>query len=579
MTTDTALNPAERASETALEKIRKCLTEGKSFLLEAGAGAGKTYSLIETLKHLTKKRGNELVCKHQQIACITYTNVAADEIISRTDSHPAIHSSTIHRFCWSLMKDFQAFLRENLSEIHRTWPEKIDESGGAFNQEVMYDLGHRKIDDKEITLHHDDVLAFMAILLNESKFQNLFTKCYPVLFIDEYQDTETGFTESLKANFLDTNTGPLIGFFGDHWQKIYGSGCGKIEHPNLVMIGKEANFRSVPVIVNSLNNMRPALPQQVRDPSAQGAIRVFHTNSWKGTRRTGNHWSGDLPPEEAHVYLDKLKARLEGEDWEFTPDKTKILMLTHNVLAEEQGYRNLSGVFRYNDSFIKKEDRHIAFMVDMLEPVCIAYANRRYGEMFSLLGRRTPLMGSRQDKEEWAKNMDALIALRENGTIGEVVDHLLRARRPRLPEGLENKERRLQEWLQQDPENREEIRTLSELSNLRDVAYSEVMALSNFLNNSTPFNTKHGVKGAEFENVLVVCGRGWNHYNFNQFLEWAGSTIPAKKSEAYERNRNLFYVACSRPKKRLGLLFTQELSDTAIHTLSTCFGKKSIIDA
>lgn len=576
MTADIALNPAEQASEAALAKIWKCLAEGKSFLLEAGAGAGKTYSLIETLKHLIANKGNELVSNHQQIACITYTNVAADEITSRTDSHPAVHSSTIHHFCWSLVQNFQPFLRGNLHETHNTWSDKIEEAGGVGNQEVKYDLGYRRIDDKEITLHHDDVLAFMVILLGESKFQSLFAKRYPILFIDEYQDTETAFAETLKTCFLDAGTGPLIGFFGDHWQKIYGSGCGKIEHPNLEVIGKEANFRSVPIIVNSLNNMRTALPQQVRDPAATGAISVFHTNNWQGTRQTGGHWGGDLPPEKSHDYLESLKVRLQGEGWEFSPDKTKILMLTHNVLAAEQGYRNLSGIFRYNNSFIKKEDRHIAFMVDVLEPVCIAYANRRYGEMFSLLGRRTPLMSSHQNKEEWTRDMNALLALRKNARIGEVIDHLLRTKRPRLPESVENRERRLQEWLQQPEDEREESRSLLEMNNLRDIAYSEVIALSNFLSDSTPFNTKHGVKGAEFENVLVVCGRGWNQYNFNQFLEWASGTIPANKKATYERNRNLFYVACSRPKKRLCLLFTQELSAAAIATLGNWFGNDNI---
>lgn len=575
MTADTALNPAEQASEAALAKIRECLAEGKCFLLEAGAGAGKTYSLIETLKHLITEKGNELVSKHQQIACITYTNVAADEITARTDSHPAIHSSTIHHFCWSLIKDFQSYLRKMLPEIDK-WSEKIEEAGGISNQEVIYDLGYRKIDDKEITLHHDDILSFMVMILNEPKFQSLFAKRYPILFIDEYQDTETAFAETLKTCFLDTGTGPLIGFFGDHWQKIYGSGCGKIEHPNLEVIGKKANFRSVPVIVNSLNNMRPALPQQVRDPDAVGAISIFHTNGWQGTRQTGGHWGGDLPPEDAHDYLENLKTRLQGEGWEFSPDKTKILMLTHNVLAAEQGYRNLSGVFRYNDSFIKKENKHIAFMVDVLEPVCIAYANRRYGEMFSLLGRRTPLMSSHQNKEEWTRDMDALLDLRKNGTIGEVIDHLLRTKRPRLLEGIENKERRLKEWLQQDPEEREENRSLSELNNLKAIAYSEIIALTNFLNDSTPFNTKHGVKGAEFENVLVVCGRGWNLYDFNKFLEWENQGIPAGKQDSYERYRNLFYVACSRPKKRLCLLFTQELSAIAIATLENWFGNDNI---
>lgn len=373
---------------------------------------------------------------------------------------------------------------------------------------------------------------------------------------------------------MENNGGSIIGFFGDHWQKIYGSGCGKIEHINLEEIGKEANFRSAPIIVDSLNLIRPDLPQQVCDPDAQGTVDIFHTNNWVGERLTGNHWKGDLPGEISHEYLNNLKSRLEKEGWDLTPDKTKILMLTHNVLALEQGYKSLAEVFRYKESFIKKEDIHIAFFIDILEPVCKAYEKGCFGQMFTLLGRRTPLLTSKEDKDAWVRDMDILIALRQSGTVGEVLDHLLQKKRPRLPEGVENKECKLTEWLQgQEPE---ENRKLLELKKLRAVSYGEVVALSNFLNDSTPFNTKHGVKGAEFENVLVVFGRGWNQYNFNQFLEWVEVGVPADKGPSFERNRNLFYVVCSRSKIRLCLLFTQELSDNALKTLSNWFGVDSI---
>ena len=52
----------------------------------------------------------------------------------------------------------------------------------------------------------------------------------------------------------------------------------------------------------------------------------------------------------------------------------------------------------------------------------------------------------------------------------------------------------------------------------------------------------------------------------------SGESIPAAKAETYERNRNLFYVACSRARTRLALLFTQELSDASIDTLAQWFG-------
>jgi DNA helicase II / ATP-dependent DNA helicase PcrA len=112
---------------------------------------------------------------------------------------------------------------------------------------------------------------------------------------------------------------------------------------------------------------------------------------------------------------------------------------------------------------------------------------------------------------------------------------------------------------------------------LRAVPYQQVIALSRFVDDHTPFSTKHGVKGAEFENVLVVAGRGWNHYNFNQLLEWLQSpaSVPADRT-GFERNRNLFYVALSRPKKRLAVLFTQRLSAVALAKLSALFGEGNV---
>ncbi|MNJ81856.1 hypothetical protein D3C77_808820 [compost metagenome] len=55
--------------------------------------------------------------------------------------------------------------------------------------------------------------------------------------------------------------------------------------------------------------------------------------------------------------------------------------------------------------------------------------------------------------------------------------------------------------------------------------------------------------------------------------------VPAAREAAFERNRNLFYVACSRPQRRLAILFTQELTPEAIGTLEDWFGGESIATA
>lgn len=570
-------SPADAAGRVALERMFVCLDEGRSFRLEAGAGAGKTYSLEKALRRLINRCGREFLRQRQQVGCITYTNVAKDEIISRIHAHPAVRPETVHGFCWSILQDFQTTLRELVPNLP-SWAERLEEAGGVGNRRIHYELGYPGVTDEQVTLRHEDVLTLMIQALKLPKFRRVMTVRYPVLLIDEYQDTDAGFVDALKVWFLDQREGPLIGLFGDHWQKIYGDGCGLVEHAALEAIDKNANFRSVNAIVQVLNRMRPALPQMVSDPEASGEARVFHTNNWSGVRRTGQggHWTGDTSPEAARAYFQHVKARLTDEGWDFAVKKTKILMLTHSILAREQGYANIPPIYgRYNDLWLKKNDPHIKFLSDHLEPACAAFEAQRYGEMFECFGTSMPHIRRHQDKVAWSETMKGIIALRQTGSIGDVIDFIAAQEHMRLPAAVAEREKKLAEAGVEPVEG--ESRRVTQLRKLRAVHYTELMALDRFIDGHTPFATKHGVKGAEFENVLVIMGRGWRDYNFAQTLEWIDAGPPADKQEFFENNRNLFYVACSRPKVRLALLFTQILSVNAMEKITQWFGADNII--
>jgi DNA helicase-2/ATP-dependent DNA helicase PcrA len=571
-------SPASAAGRIALERMFACLDEGRSFRLEAGAGAGKTYSLEEALRRLIDRRGADLLRQRQQIGCITYTNVAKDEIISRTHAHPAVRPDTVHGFCWSVLQDFQATLRELVLNLPG-WAERLEAAGGIGARRVHYELGYAGVSDEQVMLRHEDVLALMIKALALPKFRRVLTARYPVLLIDEYQDTNAAFVDALKIWFLDQGEGPLIGLFGDHWQKIYGDGCGLVEHTVLEVIDKNANFRSVDAIVQVLNRMRPALPQMVSDPDAPGEARVFHTNNWTGERRTGQgggHWKGDTSAEAARAYFQHVKARLIDEGWDFSVEKTKILMLSHSVLAREQGYASIPPIYgQYNDPWLKKDDPHIKFLSDYLEPACAAFEAQRYGEMFECFGAAMPRIRRHQDKVAWSKTLNNLITLRQSVTIGDVIDFIAAQQLMRLPATVEERELKLAEVGAEPVEG--ESRRVTQLRKLRALPYAELIALNRFIDGHTPFATKHGVKGAQFENVLVIIGRGWNKYNFAQTLEWIDSGPPADKQEFFENNRNLFYVACSRPKVRLAMLFTQILSTNAMVKLTQWFGANNVI--
>jgi DNA helicase II / ATP-dependent DNA helicase PcrA len=556
----------------------QCLKSGASFLLEAGAGAGKTYSLVETLRTLIATQSIGLRQRNQHIACITYTNAATAVISSRIDGNPLVFTDTIHAFCWSLIKGFQAALRQRLAAIP-AWQERLANGPPLTNQPVEYDLGYRRLTDALVSLHHDDVLVLTAALLPLQKFQTILADRYPFILIDEYQDTNTEIMAAIKANLLGRAGGPQIGLFGDHWQRINDDTCGHVTDEALIEIGKKANFRSATAIVNVLNKIRTALPQAVKDEAFVGSAMAFHTNTWVGARRPGTgggHWKNDLPAETAHQFLEAFIAKLKVDGWDFAPDKTKVLMLTHNVLAAEQGYAALAKVFAYTDHFIKKEDDYIGFFADKLEPACDAFARRRFGEMFDLLGSTAPKFTSHADKLRWSNAMNELVVLRQTGTVADVVTHIANGGGYiSLPEAIVRREHDADHFEVAAGEDLPDRVVITQ--SLRAIPYREVIALDQFIDGHTPFATKHSVKGDEFENVLVVLGRGWNKYNFDQYLEWAGSgNVPADKKAPYERNRNLFYVACSRPTTRLALLFTQKLSPASIQTLQSWFGIEAV---
>jgi DNA helicase-2/ATP-dependent DNA helicase PcrA len=316
-----------------------------------------------------------------------------------------------------------------------------------------------------------------------------------------------------------------------------------------------------------------AIREAVKDPDAVGEARFFHANSYTGERTSSSSSKNDTPPEVGRDFMAKLMERLKQDGWDLSPEKTKILMLTHNAIAAERGYPTIAKSYRYNDSFAKKEDPLIAFLVDTVEPMCRAFAEKRFGDMFKVLGTKPELI-SHGDKVGWADDMAGLTDARASGSIGNVVDYLKKTRRPQLPDRVARRE---QELASTD-DVAELSRSLQEHALVRNAPYQELVRLAEFIEGQTPFATQHSVKGAEFENVIVVLGGGWNHYNWPQLLELLSTgAITSKNEKGYHRARNLFYVAISRPKKRLAVLATQTLSQTALQSAEKLFGAEKVV--
>ncbi len=558
---------AKAEADKVDEQIVETLKSGRSFRVEAGAGSGKTYSLNRAIEWIQANKWSDYSRKKQNVVCITYTNAAVDVIAERLAKDSFILPSTIHSFAWNAIKQYQSVLIDAVT----TNPDFLTDEGD-FNKvtEVAYTLGHRYKENGIQYLYHDDVLKLFCLLLDNAKFRRVFADKYPLILIDEYQDSYKPIIDRFVDYFIAKGIGLQFGFFGDAWQTIYQSNkaCGAIEHDNIDVIKKSSNFRSAPRIVQLLNDIRPDLPQKSAIDGFDGEVVVITCEDYNGVRRTDRNFKGELPPEVLKSRLDEIETKIKQD----TPndESLKILMITHKVLATQQGYEQLLDVL--GDGLRNKEDPFLLFFMNTVEPIYKALCTSNTQLLFDTLDIKRYPITKKSEKAKWQEFRKQLAEARTQ----KAIDVLELARQTDLipmPPNLDGYYR-----LYHDTPEAMYIAEVT-IRSFLELEYSQFLAAIDFLYPEAVFSTEHGVKGEEYDNVVFVISKGWNQYQFETYAPMITgfSSIPEGKEASYERNRNLFYVCCSRPKKRLFLFVTVPIEAAFRAFLITLVGENNIL--
>ena len=546
------------------EEIISTLKEGKSFRVEAGAGSGKTYSLHRVVEWIDKNRAKEYKQTGKHVACITYTNAAVDVITSRISPNSFIIPSTIHNFAWENMSNFNSAMIEAVKELNII-PDDCESEGV---KRVVYDLGIRYCDEEgNLHLFHNDVITLFAWFLEKAKFRMLLSDKYPLILIDEYQDTFKAITDRFLFYFIEKGQGPQFGFFGDAWQTIYASNgaCGSIQSEKIVEIKKGSNFRSQAVIVDALNRIRPDLPQISALNDNDGEIIVITTNEFDGKRSSEKYFKDELPDQILSNYINSVQVKLAGRGW---TSNNKVLMITHRVLARYQHYSDLFAAL--GDHFKEQDDGHYIFFRDRIEPLYNALVNNNAKLMFDALGTTRKPVETKRQKRQWQELKNALETAR-NGTIYDVLKVAYDSKLIPIQPDIE---RLIKGYDAEEPQAYQK----TSLSEFYAIPYEEVLNAISFFNDDSIYSTEHGVKGEEYDNVLLVIGKGWNLYKFEDTIWRDEKTLSKDDLKAYIRNRNLFYVCCSRPRKRLALLITIPIGEQFHNYLSRIFGASNVME-
>lgn len=571
---------AAQPEKTADERIADCLTTGRSFVLDAGAGAGKTYSLVEGLKKLCAPPiADRMKRDGQQIACITYTNVAKDQVIERIQGNSLVRVSTIHDFLWSTLQPHQQALRQALLDFNESLPltsarrvEQAELQAKVDGRlEVKYsDRGSKFLDGR---IFHDDLLSIARITYARyDKLARIVASRYPYIFVDEYQDTSAAVVDILLRRILPlVGDKVVLGFFGDKMQNIYHHG----EHKGigtlpadlaapLEVIVKRENRRCSLSVINVLNKIRTDITQVPGNKNVQGDaayIRVGGAADEAGLQRA------------RELLTDTLT-------WDLTDHGTRELYLTHRLIARKAGFADLLQAFADRGGFAKDaltdgSDRRIAFFLEKVEPLAQAWENGQIGQTLGRLHGAGHRLASSAAKSGVRDALNTLIDKRGSGTVRDVLE-MIRDRQlfpltDDLSIRLGNNQPILTAEMDEAAKEREQA-DAKLYAALFALPYAQVAAFARFFMTSTPFATKHGVKGDEFETVLVVLddsGAAWNFYSFDKYLSGADD---AANPERANRSRNVFYVCCSRARQRLAVIDMGKASAAKTARMQALFG-------
>lgn len=146
--------------------INRLIDNNQNLIFKAGAGAGKTYALVQSLKHIINTHGENLKLHNQCVMCITYTNVAMNELKHRLKNTELIKISTIHERLWDIIKDHQ----EQLLPIHI---QEIETEITKINSDLDTDDKFSKFKELGTTKQQEFIT-----LINTESIVKVFYKAY-----------------------------------------------------------------------------------------------------------------------------------------------------------------------------------------------------------------------------------------------------------------------------------------------------------------------------------------------------------------------------------------------------------------
>jgi DNA helicase-2/ATP-dependent DNA helicase PcrA len=595
----------------------------KSFFLFAGAGSGKTRSLVEALKHVRNAYGRRLRLQRKKVAVITYTNAACDEIKQRLDYDPVVEVSTIHSFVWSLIQGFHSDIKEWLKiDLQRSIVDLNEQQSRGRGGKAAIDRAH-KIESKQRrlkmldsvkqftysptgvnrgrdALNHAEVIKLGAYFLTEMRLmQSILVTRFPILLVDESQDTN----RHLMDAFLDVQKAQrerfALGLFGDTMQRIYSDGkvgLGNDLPQDWATPAKVMNHRCPKRVIRLINRIRSVVDEQVqraRSDKEEGLVRLFILPTS----------IADKPAMELRI-MNSMAAVSADEQWKDRAG-VKTLMLEHHMAARRMGFSEIFDPLYETDdgslqtALLEGTLSGLRFFYETILTLRTAFLLKDDFAVAALVRQASPLV-SRSALKAAADGNQVSHVVAAQRAVDALMDLWSKGRQPSLMEVLKSV---AASRLFDIPDSLQAIAVRSEAEQaavtqgstaptVKDAdsdpvvdgwdkalqaAFSQIEPYAAYVTGKAPFGTHQGIKGLQFPRVLVVMDDETQRGFLFAYEKLFGAKPKSKTDLEHEqqgtdssldRTRRLLYVTCSRAEKGLALVaYTSDPQKVRTHVL------------
>jgi DNA helicase-2/ATP-dependent DNA helicase PcrA len=404
--------------------------------------------------------------------------------------------------------------------------------------------------------------------------RTLLAQQFPFVFVDESQDTTEGVVKALKAVDQPMRAKFCLGFFGDPMQQIYATGIGEIApEDGWQTIQKPENFRCATSVLTVANAIRRGGDALVQTRGRMKEIDLI-LQPVGGTARIFILPTAGNRDDYIRQVCAWVANANDDSEWRDDQGAVKMLVVVHRMAAKRLGFGELYAAMNdkapgaFKDGFLDGSAWPMRPLIRFALPLSRAVKTGQEFEAMTLLREHCDLLRREalaqknvpqvlRKLREASQQLEQLMRPEEKRTNRDVLlfirDNELTTLDPRLLAYLEKRLPDAEEDAEPDAEDAE--REVNAVEAFLACPAGQLWGYDHYVRDESPFSTHQGIKGAEFQRVLVVLDDEEGTHNQFSYEKYFGikelsdrdlKNIQEGKETTVDRTRRLFYVCCTR---------------------------------